>query len=169
MRVLGERSRNIFRISQLASESLTVEFATVPLDVLDCSRPAQAACVLARRQRVAIAAGRLDTRRGAHRQNSPRARLIGLEILQSLHAAVEPSEAFFGVGHQYTHLDLRGFRVPVLSTEKGVGRGLQPLTTIMNIEHWSGQFCDSRSISACFDALLANLSDFRARCVVMLV
>jgi hypothetical protein len=38
------------------------------------------------------------------------------------------SDSAFGFGEQYTHLDMKGRRVPVLVSEQGVGRGLQPVT-----------------------------------------
>uniref|UniRef100_A0A0G4GBX8 Glycoside hydrolase family 31 TIM barrel domain-containing protein n=1 Tax=Chromera velia CCMP2878 TaxID=1169474 RepID=A0A0G4GBX8_9ALVE len=37
-----------------------------------------------------------------------------------------------GCGTQYSHFDLRGLRVPILSSEQGVGRGLQPLSFLLN-------------------------------------
>lgn len=42
-----------------------------------------------------------------------------------------PEEEFFGFGAQFTHLHMKGRRVPVLSQEPGIGRGIQPLTTVM--------------------------------------
>lgn len=38
----------------------------------------------------------------------------------------------FGFGEQFTRLNLAGSRVPVLSQEPGIGRGVQPLTWVMN-------------------------------------
>ena len=38
----------------------------------------------------------------------------------------------FGFGEQFTHLDMKGRRVPILSQEPGIGRGVQPLTWLMN-------------------------------------
>mmetsp|Transcript_41042 Transcript_41042/g.113021 ORF Transcript_41042/g.113021 Transcript_41042/m.113021 type:complete len:799 (-) Transcript_41042:96-2492(-) len=40
-------------------------------------------------------------------------------------------EEFFGFGTQFTHLGMKGRRVPVLSQEPGIGRGIQPLTGVM--------------------------------------
>lgn len=40
----------------------------------------------------------------------------------------DPRAHVFGFGVQFTHLDMRGRRVPVLTAEQGVGRGAQPLT-----------------------------------------
>lgn len=43
-----------------------------------------------------------------------------------------PDESFHGLGEQYSVWDLRGRRVPVLTQEQGVGRGLEPITTILD-------------------------------------
>ena len=42
--------------------------------------------------------------------------------------AADPDAAVLGLGAQFTHLDLRGRRVPIVTREQGVGRGAQPLT-----------------------------------------
>lgn len=47
-------------------------------------------------------------------------------------------ERFFGFGTQYSYLDMKGKRVPVLVQEQGIGRGLQPLTFLMNLFAGSG-------------------------------
>lgn len=39
-----------------------------------------------------------------------------------------PGEGFFGFGEQFTHFDLKGRDVPVVVSEQGIGRGVQPLT-----------------------------------------
>jgi len=44
----------------------------------------------------------------------------------------EKDEAFFGFGQHYSRWNLKGDLVPVLISEQGVGRGLQPLTFILN-------------------------------------
>lgn len=41
-------------------------------------------------------------------------------------------ERVFGFGEQFTVLDVKGRCVPVLSQEPGIGRGVQPLTWVMN-------------------------------------
>ncbi len=41
-------------------------------------------------------------------------------------------ERFFGFGEQFSILDLKGLTVPVLTQEQGIGRGLQPLTDLIN-------------------------------------
>lgn len=43
-----------------------------------------------------------------------------------------PDERVFGFGEQFTVLDVKGRCVPVLSQEPGIGRGVQPLTWVMN-------------------------------------
>lgn len=40
----------------------------------------------------------------------------------------DPHAQVFGFGVQFTHLDLRGRCLPILTAEQGVGRGAQPLT-----------------------------------------
>ncbi|MEW6637645.1 MAG: alpha-glucosidase, partial [Actinomycetota bacterium] len=42
--------------------------------------------------------------------------------------ASDPGERFFGFGVQYTHLDMKGHRVPIFIQEQGIGRGEQPVT-----------------------------------------
>lgn len=37
-------------------------------------------------------------------------------------------EGFFGFGESFTHFDLKGRDVPVVVSEQGIGRGLQPIT-----------------------------------------
>lgn len=46
-------------------------------------------------------------------------------------AASDPDERFLGFGEQFTHLDLKGRRVPILVQEQGIGRGLQPVTALL--------------------------------------
>lgn len=41
-------------------------------------------------------------------------------------------ESYHGFGHQYSVWNLRGRRVPIITTEQGIGRGLQPLTLALN-------------------------------------
>ena len=40
----------------------------------------------------------------------------------------EDEDDVFGFGEQFTQLNMKGKRVPVLSQEPGIGRGVQPLT-----------------------------------------
>ena len=49
-----------------------------------------------------------------------------------LRLATRPGERFYGLGEQFTHLDVTGHRVPVVSQEPGIGRGVQPLTWVMD-------------------------------------
>jgi hypothetical protein len=46
--------------------------------------------------------------------------------------AAPPAERFFGFGIQYSFVDLRGQVIPIWVSEQGVGRGLQPLTFLLN-------------------------------------
>ncbi|MCL6598576.1 MAG: alpha-glucosidase [Alicyclobacillus macrosporangiidus] len=50
----------------------------------------------------------------------------------------EPSDHFYGFGVQYSQLDMRGKRVPILVEEHGNGRGMQPLTLLANLTHGAG-------------------------------
>jgi alpha-glucosidase len=49
-----------------------------------------------------------------------------------LNFATSPDEHVFGFGAQFTHANLKGREVPVLSTEQGHLRGLQPYSFILN-------------------------------------
>lgn len=50
----------------------------------------------------------------------------------------DANERIFGAGSQYTHFDLKGHILPVWASEQGIGRGLEPLTTLMNLIANSG-------------------------------
>lgn len=50
----------------------------------------------------------------------------------------EDDEQIFGGGEQFTHLNLRGLRVPMLSEEQGIGRGAQPITFGANLLEGAG-------------------------------
>ncbi len=50
-----------------------------------------------------------------------------------LRYGTESDEAFFGFGQHYSRWNLKGDLVPVLISEQGVGRGLQPLTWVLNL------------------------------------
>ena len=57
----------------------------------------------------------------------------GLQLNQVfLRYALDGDEAIYGFGHQYSYTNLRGRSVPVFSTEQGIGRGLEPITAILN-------------------------------------
>jgi hypothetical protein len=43
-----------------------------------------------------------------------------------------PEESFHGFGESFTSFDLKGKRVPILVSEQGVGRDLQPITNDLN-------------------------------------
>jgi len=45
----------------------------------------------------------------------------------------DAANAYWGLGAQFSHLDLRGQRYPLLVQEGGVGRGLEPLTSLVNL------------------------------------
>lgn len=44
----------------------------------------------------------------------------------------EPEEAFFGFGEQFTHINLKGKKVPIFAQEQGHLRGLMPFTFFVN-------------------------------------
>jgi alpha-glucosidase len=48
------------------------------------------------------------------------------------------SEHFSGLGEQFTHLQLKGHKLPVFISEQGIGRGKQPLTAGVNLVAKSG-------------------------------
>lgn len=43
------------------------------------------------------------------------------------------SEQVFGMGVQFTHFNLKGGCVPVFTQEQGIGRGLQPISFVLNV------------------------------------
>ena len=45
----------------------------------------------------------------------------------------EEGEGFYGFGAQYSRLNMKGAVLPVFLSEQGVGRGLQPLTFILDL------------------------------------
>lgn len=47
--------------------------------------------------------------------------------------AAEPEERFFGFGEQFSFFDFSGRRVPILTSEQGIGRGAQPITAGANL------------------------------------
>ncbi|MEL6345093.1 MAG: alpha-glucosidase [Myxococcota bacterium] len=47
-------------------------------------------------------------------------------------------ERFLGLGEQFTHVEFRGERVPMLSEEQGIGRGAQPITAGANLTAGKG-------------------------------
>lgn len=51
-----------------------------------------------------------------------------VHVFTELHWQQDPHAHVFGFGVQFTHVDLRGRCVPILTAEQGVGRGAQPLT-----------------------------------------
>lgn len=50
-----------------------------------------------------------------------------------LRYASNAQEKFFGFGESFSHLDLKGRKLPVLTQEQGIGRGKQPLTFALNL------------------------------------
>jgi len=50
-----------------------------------------------------------------------------------LRYAVGEEERFFGFGEQFTFVDVTGKEVPILTQEQGIGRGQEPLTSLLNL------------------------------------
>eukprot|EP00930_Biecheleria_cincta_P085615 TRINITY_DN749_c0_g1_i1.p1 TRINITY_DN749_c0_g1~~TRINITY_DN749_c0_g1_i1.p1 ORF type:complete len:804 (+),score=100.83 TRINITY_DN749_c0_g1_i1:67-2412(+) len=76
-------------------------------------------------------------------------------------AASRPEEQFFGFGAQFTHLQMKGRRIPVISQEPGIGRGIQPLTSVMEkIAKAGGHWWNSYAPSPMFIS-----TDLRAFCL----
>jgi len=51
----------------------------------------------------------------------------------SLSYASSKDEGFYGFGAQYNHLNLKGRRLPIWCQEQGHGRGLKPLSSVLNL------------------------------------
>ncbi len=52
--------------------------------------------------------------------------------------ASPPDERIFGFGVQYSFVDFKGKRLPIIVGEQGIGRGLQPLTWLANLRAGAG-------------------------------
>jgi sulfoquinovosidase len=52
--------------------------------------------------------------------------------------AAAPGERFFGFGAQFSRLDMAGRYLPIVASEQGIGRGLQPLTLLANLRAGAG-------------------------------
>jgi alpha-glucosidase (family GH31 glycosyl hydrolase) len=44
----------------------------------------------------------------------------------------DPEEEIYGMGLQYSRWNLKGLRFPIISSEQGIGRGLEPVTAAIN-------------------------------------
>jgi len=64
----------------------------------------------------------------------------------------EEEESIHGMGIQYTFMNLKGGCVPVFTQEQGIGRGLQPISSVVNlfVKHASGSYQTSYSPAAYF-------------------
>ncbi len=58
--------------------------------------------------------------------------------LVMLRGALEAGEGVHGLGEQFAPFDLTGQVVPIVAREQGVGRGLQPLTTLAELTNGAG-------------------------------
>ncbi|EGD71989.1 hypothetical protein PTSG_00005 [Salpingoeca rosetta] len=51
----------------------------------------------------------------------------------TLHSGVRPMDAVYGFGVQYSVWNMKGRVVPIIVSEQGVGRGLEPLTSLLDL------------------------------------
>jgi alpha-glucosidase len=97
----------------------------------------------------------------------------GLNRLALIYAA-ERGEGFFGFGAQYSRLDMAGARLPIVVSEQGIGRGLQPLTLLANLRAGAGgawhssyaaipHYLSSAMRSLCLETAGYAVFDFRSR------
>jgi alpha-glucosidase len=57
-------------------------------------------------------------------------------------------ERFYGFGHQYSFINMKGKLLPILTREQGNGRGLEPLTFLQNLlMHYGGGSWDTTYIA----------------------
>ncbi|MEE2755452.1 MAG: alpha-glucosidase [Myxococcota bacterium] len=56
----------------------------------------------------------------------------------TLRSRLSDASHIYGFGEQFTHLNMAGRVIPVLSQEPGIGRGVQPLTWVMNTAFKAG-------------------------------
>jgi hypothetical protein len=81
-------------------------------------------------------------------------------------------EEFYGLGLQYSDWNMKGKQVPLITTEGGVGRGLQPITAFTNKFSHGGGGIDTQSYAPAaqwitnkrrgmiFDSLKIGYADF---------
>ena len=62
-------------------------------------------------------------------------------------------EHFYGFGAQYSKFDMKGYRLPMFLSEQGVGRGLEPLTAIVDsVSKGAGIVeCIGKDVLLCID------------------
>lgn len=67
----------------------------------------------------------------------------------SLSIGAAAYEEIYGLGLQYSRWNQRGLIIPIMSSEQGVGRGLQPVTKALNVEagHSGGTWYTTYSAS----------------------
>ena len=82
-----------------------------------------------------------------------------------------PTEAIFGLGTQFTWVNLKGRVIPILSQEPGIGRGIEPLTTLLERGWGAGgsdvqsnapaaHFISSTGLSLCLESHCYSSFDF---------
>ncbi|WP_298633791.1 alpha-glucosidase [uncultured Umboniibacter sp.] len=58
--------------------------------------------------------------------------LFASEMLLSLMFEMPTDEAAIGFGAQFSHLNMRGLLLPIIVSEQGIGRGVEPLTSMVD-------------------------------------
>lgn len=62
----------------------------------------------------------------------PAQELTNLNIRSFFTYSCDEDEGFYGFGESFSFLNLKGLRVPILVSEQGVGRGEEPITSVLN-------------------------------------
>ncbi len=77
----------------------------------------------------------------------------------SLVYSADKEEKFYGFGIQYSFADLRGQVVPIWVSEQGVGRGLQPLTWLLNtFDNYTGESSVASYATVLFSSISSSSS-----------
>lgn len=75
----------------------------------------------------------------------------GGKVRLRMNLSGNPEESIFGTGTQFSHVDLKGKNVPILCQEPGIGRGIQPLSGLLNLAYGAaGSDVNSNAPSAHF-------------------
>lgn len=66
----------------------------------------------------------------------------------------ERDERFYGFGEQFSHMEFKGRRVPILVQEQGIGRGDQPITFAANLVSYRYKESFAKPINLMFNLVL---------------
>lgn len=81
-------------------------------------------------------------------------------------------EEIYGMGLQYTIWNMKSYKVPIITSEGGVGRGLEPITSVLNLfNHNQGgnplttyapaySFITNKNYGMVFDSTAVGYADF---------